>query len=62
MDIHFRLLAREFMNRGHAPDYAELQWQRGFFAGIKFLLDTPDLEAKRLARALAREQKDGEGS
>lgn len=58
MDQHFAKVTRHFMNEGEAPDYDRLQWQRGVFAGIKFMLDNPTLEAKKLERLLARQRPD----
>lgn len=58
MEKHFDLLAREFAMRGKQPDFAELQWHRGFFSGMKFLLDNPTLEARKLEKALAEERED----
>lgn len=49
MNKHFNLLAKELMAGRDIPD---LQYRRGFFAGMKFLLDQPDLAQKKLAAAL----------
>lgn len=57
MDLFFMQLAREFASANKRPDYETLQWKRGFFAGMKFLLDNPTVEAKRLAKALAQEDE-----
>lgn len=57
MDAHFRGLAREFATRNNQPDYAQLQWERGVFAGIKFLLDNPTIEARKLERLLAQQDE-----
>lgn len=54
MERHFRGVARDFMTRNVQPDYARLQWQRGVFAGIKFLLDSPHIQEKKLERLLAQ--------
>jgi hypothetical protein len=58
MDQHFRTLMKEFMAEGVEPDYARLQWMRGCFAGMKFVLDYPTIEATKLERLLAGEQDD----
>jgi hypothetical protein len=50
------ILAQQFLRRNHRPDYEQLQWERGVFAGIKFLLDHPTMEAQRLERLLERDQ------
>lgn len=55
---HFRNLLREFELKNHQPDYAELQWERGFWAGMKFLLDKPTLEAAELDRAARRRDRE----
>lgn len=59
MQQHFRSLARMFATRGVQPDYAQLQWQRGVFAGMKFILDNPLIQAARLAKLL--EDQEGSG-
>lgn len=41
MDRNFRRLARLFASEGEEPDYDRLQFQRGVFAGMKFVLDEP---------------------
>lgn len=56
--MHFRLLAREFATKGVEPNFADLQFHRGFFAGMKFLLDNPGVEYAKLQRELAKERKD----
>jgi len=58
MHVHFRQLTRAFMSRAIAPDYDQLQWQRGVFAGMKFLLDNPLIEAEKLKRLLEQEEGD----
>lgn len=55
MEGHFKELSREFASKDNRPDYETLQFQRGVFAGMKHLLDHPDLEAKRLKRLLEKE-------
>lgn len=60
MDRRAERLAHQFLTRNAQPDYAELQYLRGFFAGMKFLLDQPDLEAAALQRALANDRRDVE--
>lgn len=52
MEKEFARLARDLMAGREIPD---LQYRRGVFAGMKFLLDQPDLHAKKLAAALAEE-------
>lgn len=49
MEKRFNVLARDLMAGREPPD---IMYQRGFFAGMKFLLDQPDLSAKKLAAAL----------
>lgn len=56
MDKEFHRLALEFATRDKQPDYGELQYVRGFMAGMKFLWKEPTLEAKALARVLAQER------
>lgn len=58
MEMHFRQLAREFATKGVEPNFGELQYHRGFFAGMKFLLDNPGVEYSRLQRELAKERKE----
>jgi hypothetical protein len=57
MEKHFHRVAREFMTAGTEPEYARLQWQRGVFAGMKFLLDAPTVEAKKLERLLENDME-----
>lgn len=47
MDKEFRRLASELM-QGDYPDPDDVQYRRGFFAGMKFLLDRPSRVAKQL--------------
>jgi hypothetical protein len=54
MEGEFGHLAKALM-RGDDVTREDVQFRRGFFAGIKFLLDSPTLEAKKLDRALAKE-------
>lgn len=49
MDREFRGYANELM-RGDYPDIEEIQYRRGFFAGMKFLLDRPSRASKKLER------------
>lgn len=58
MDRHFRKLARLFATEGAELDYDRLQYQRGIFAGMKFLLDEPHKIANpdRLRRLLNEEE------
>jgi hypothetical protein len=62
MDGHFRRLARLFATEGQELDYARLQFQRGVFAGMKFLLDAPAVEAKKLERLLENDTEVTEGA
>lgn len=62
MESHFDRVAKAFMREGVEPDYARLQWQRGFFAGMKFLLDNPTVEAAKLDRLIAAESKEAQGA
>ena len=55
MDREFTRMAKNLM-RGDLPSVAQHQYLRGFFAGMKFLLDTPSLEERKLAKALEREE------
>lgn len=59
MERHFRRLAHTFAMKGVEPNYAELQWQRGVIAGMKFILDNPLIEAAKLERLLAEQQEEG---
>ena len=54
MDVEFDRLAKALMRDGEVSR-EEVQYRRGFFAGMKFLLDNPTLEARKLDRALAKE-------
>jgi hypothetical protein len=56
MEAEFGRLAKALM-RG--DEVADVEYRRGFFAGIKFLLDCPTLEARKLDRALAKEGDTG---
>lgn len=56
--VFFTGLVRQFKTKDTRPDYEDLQWFRGFFAGMKFLLDNPTLEAKALEKELAKERTD----
>ena len=58
MDKEFIRLAKQLMAGDDVPR-ENVEYRRGFFAGMKFLLDTPTLEAKRLDRALAKEVNPG---
>ena len=58
MEARGAQIAREFLEFNKQPVYASLQYDRGFFAGIKFLIDQPTLDAKKLERALAEERGD----
>ena len=54
MDKEFVRLAKQLMV-GDEVTRENVEYRRGFFAGMKFLLDNPTLEAKRLDRVLAKE-------
>ena len=56
MDRHFNRLAVEFATKDRRPDYAELQWYRGYFACMKAWHRQPVLDAKELAKQLAQER------
>lgn len=57
MDDVFAKTARELM-QGAEITREVIEYRRGFFAGIKFLLDQPTLEAKALEKALAEEREE----
>lgn len=59
MEYIFAVTARELMasKTGELPA-TEIQFRRGFFAGMKFLLDYPTLEAEKLKRALAEDREE----
>jgi hypothetical protein len=56
MEKHFTTLAREFATKDRQPDYADLQWYRGFYACMKAWHRAPVTEAKELAKLLAQER------
>ena len=56
MEAEFVRLSKELM-RGATPSESGVEYRRGFFAGIKFLLDCPTLEARKLDRALRKESE-----
>lgn len=58
MHRQFRQLARMFATEGKELDYDRLQFQRGVFAGMKFVLDEPHklLRPGRLERLLNEEE------
>ena len=60
MDKEFTTLARQFATKDARPDYEQLQWVRGVFAGMKFLYKQPALEARELSKLLARERGEAE--
>ena len=53
MRKEFLHLATEQMTGLDVP-YHTIQYRRGFFAGMKFLLDVPQLEANKLRIELAK--------
>lgn len=57
METHFNNLARQLMAKDATVEATDLQYRRGFFAGMKFLLDQPDLEVKRLERAITNTEE-----
>lgn len=57
-DARGRHIADLFIRKNQQPDYAQLQWERGVFAGITFLLNTPTVEAAKLERLLANQGED----
>ena len=59
MDKHFHSLAVEFATKNKQPDYAELQWQRGFAACLQRLPTIVNMEARALAKLLAQERGEG---
>jgi len=56
MERQFRLTAGALMS-GTKVDVEEIEYQRGFFAGMKHLLDKPQLEAAEIARELAKREE-----
>lgn len=56
MADYFHRLSVEFATKNKQPDYAELQWYRGFYACMKAWHKAPVTEAKELARLLAQER------
>lgn len=54
MTKEFDRIARQLM-AGRTIEDADLAYRRGVFAGMKFLLDSPSLEATLLAQELNRE-------
>lgn len=53
MEKTFERLAHDLMG-GKEIDPVYVARQRGFFAGMKFLLDSPEISQNRLDAALAR--------
>jgi hypothetical protein len=53
MEAEFGRLASDLM-AGREVTPTDLEYRRVFFAGMKFLLDNPTLEKRKLDRALAR--------
>ena len=56
MEQEFRRTAAELMS-GKEIDPATLGYRRGFFAGMKWLLDNPTLAATKLTAAIENEQQ-----
>jgi hypothetical protein len=57
MEKEFRRTAAQMMAGTEIPQW-EIEYRRGFFAGMKFLLDQPDLDAQKMAEAIRRERKE----
>ena len=57
MEDTFASLTNRMMSKQGVPEH-ERQYWRGYFAGIKFLLDQPDLHEKRLKKFEAEHQTD----
>jgi hypothetical protein len=53
MEREFNTLAKELLHGKHPTD---IEWRRGFFAGMKFLLDKPAAEARDWQRQLDRSE------
>ena len=63
MDTIGQRLAHDFLTKNNQPDYAELQWVRGVIAGFKFLLDNPDMEARKLEKLVEQQkERDAQGA
>lgn len=57
-DRHWTRLAREFATKDNRPDYATLQWQRGFFAFSRVMRRNPVEAIQQLERLLAEQRED----
>ena len=56
MERQFQRMAQELM-QGKTPSPESVEYARGFFAGMKFLLDTPTIERRRMERVLAKKEE-----
>jgi hypothetical protein len=59
MEAEFRRTASEMLSGKEIPGET-IAYRRGFFAGMKFLLDNPTIAAARLDEAIRQEQEDKE--
>lgn len=59
MDKRFTFLAKQLMS-GKRVTHGEQQFWRGYFAGMKFLLDQPDLHQKKLDKAYEESRQNDE--
>lgn len=57
MEAHYKTLAHKLM-RGERVSMADAQWYRGFFAGARFVLRTPDFNDSELKKALEKQQRE----
>jgi hypothetical protein len=55
MNREFSRMSSNLM-RGDIPSVAQVHYMRGVFAGMKFLLDCPAVESRKLDRLLEREE------
>lgn len=61
MEWEFNTLAKKQMHGKNVP-YHEIAYTRGFFAGMKFLLDRPEASAKELNAQLEKERRELSGN
>lgn len=54
--MQFRLFAHDLM-AGKPPSNETVEYARGFFAGMKYLLDKPKLADAEIARELAKRKE-----
>lgn len=57
MEMSFRVLATSLMTKGAKIDQGQIDYERGFFAGMKHLLRKPELAAADIAKALAEREE-----